>query len=87
MKLKTKQTNLPKKLKEFLKNARLIIAVHNNTDENYSIKSYEKDGEFAKDIKLANIDPETRRARMARMQEAEMEARLAGEKINYSGGQ
>ncbi len=47
------------KLKEFLKDARLIIAVHNNTDENYSIKSYEKDGEFAKDIKLANIDPET----------------------------
>lgn len=46
------------KLESYLKKVRLIIAVHNNTDENYSIKSYEKDGEFAADAKLVNINSE-----------------------------
>jgi hypothetical protein len=46
------------KLKEYLKNARLIIAVHNNTDENYSIKSYETGGEYAREIKHFNINTE-----------------------------
>lgn len=46
------------KLKDLLKNYRLIIAVHNNTDENYSIKSYETGGEFEKDAKLVNIKSE-----------------------------
>ena len=47
------------KLKGYLKNTKLIIAVHNNTDEKYSVKSYEKGGEFEKDAKLVNIDSET----------------------------
>ena len=55
-----KETNkFAAKLKDFLKNVRLVIAVHNNTDENYSIKSYEKDGEFEMDAKLVNINLET----------------------------
>ena len=55
-----RETNkFAERLKNFLKNFRLIIAVHNNTDENYSIKSYEKDGEFGMDAKLVNINLET----------------------------
>lgn len=46
------------KLKSILKNARLIIAVHNNTDENYSIKSYDTGGEFAGETKFINSDTE-----------------------------
>jgi len=54
-----KETNkFAAKLKDFLKNVRLVIAVHNNTDENYSIKSYEDGGEFEKDAKLVNIKSE-----------------------------
>jgi hypothetical protein len=45
------------KLKNSLKNVRLIIAVHNNTNENYSIKSYEKGGEYEKDAKIVNKEP------------------------------
>ncbi len=48
-----------KMLKGVLKNFRLIIAVHNNTDENYSIKSYETGEEFGKDAKLVNINSDT----------------------------
>lgn len=47
------------KLESFLKNARLIIAVHNNTDENYSITSYAAGGEFEKDAKLSSVNAET----------------------------
>lgn len=46
------------KLKSLLKNARLVIAVHNNTDENYSIKSYDTGGEFAGEIKFINSNAE-----------------------------
>lgn len=47
------------KLKSYLKNTKLIIAVHNNTDENYSVESYEKGGEFETDAKLVNINSKT----------------------------
>ena len=46
-------------LKGILKNFRLIIAVHNNTDEKYSIKSYEKGEELGKDAKLINTNLKT----------------------------
>jgi hypothetical protein len=45
-------------LKNFLKNAQLVIAVHNNSNENYSIKSYEASGEYDTDAKLVNLEPE-----------------------------
>jgi hypothetical protein len=45
-------------LKNFLKNARLVIAVHNNSNESYSIKSYENGGEYDSDAKLVNLEPE-----------------------------
>jgi hypothetical protein len=52
-----KETNkFATNIKEFLKNFRMVIAVHNNTDEKYTIKSYEKDGEYGKDVKLVNIN-------------------------------
>lgn len=44
------------KLKGFLKKAKLVVAVHNNTDENYSIKSYGESGELAADVKLVNVN-------------------------------
>lgn len=50
--------NFAQKLKDFIKNYRLIIAVHNNTNGNYSIESYKKDREFGKDAKLVNIKSE-----------------------------
>jgi hypothetical protein len=54
-----KETNkFATNVKNFLKNFQLIIAVHNNTDEKYTIKSYEKDGEYGKDVKLVNINTE-----------------------------
>ncbi len=43
-------------LEKYLKAAKLIIAVHNNTDGNYSIESYTPGGEFENDAKLANIN-------------------------------
>jgi hypothetical protein len=46
-------------LKGILKNFRLIIAVHNNTDEKYSIKSYEKGEDLGKDAKLVNTNLKT----------------------------
>jgi hypothetical protein len=52
-----KETNkFATNIKGFLKNFRMIIAVHNNTNEKYTIKSYEKDGEYGKDVKLVNIN-------------------------------
>jgi hypothetical protein len=45
-------------LKNFLKNVRLVIAVHNNSNENYSVKSYETGGEYDTDAKLVNLEPE-----------------------------
>ncbi len=55
-----KETNkFAAKLKNILKNYRLIVAVHNNTDENYSIKSYKTGEEFGSDAKLININSET----------------------------
>lgn len=53
---KTETNKFAVKLRGFLKNYRLIVAVHNNTDENYSIKSYEKDGEFGDEAKFVNIN-------------------------------
>lgn len=47
------------KLLSYVKNAKLVIALHNNSDENYSIKSYAGDGEFATDAKLVNISAGT----------------------------
>ncbi len=46
------------KLKNLLKNVRLIIALHNNNNENYSIKSYLTGGEYESDAKLVNINSE-----------------------------
>jgi hypothetical protein len=54
-----KETNkFAAKLKNLLKNVRLVIAVHNNSNENYSVKSYEAGGEYDTDVKLVNIKPE-----------------------------
>lgn len=55
---KNETTKFAEKLKDFLKNARLIIAVHNNTNENYSIESYQTGGEFEREVKLFNINTE-----------------------------
>lgn len=54
-----KTRKFAEKLESFLKNARLIIAVHNNTDENYSIASYAVGGEFEKDAKLSSVNAKT----------------------------
>lgn len=45
------------RLKSLLKDFRLIIAIHNNTDENYSLKSYENIEDLGKDIKFFNENP------------------------------
>lgn len=44
--------------KNYLRKLKIMIAVHNNTDEDYSIKSYEKGGEFETDAKLVYINPD-----------------------------
>lgn len=49
----TEVSNFANKLsKDYFQNTKLLIAVHNNTDGNYSIKSYEKGQEFGNDAKL-----------------------------------
>jgi hypothetical protein len=45
-------------LKNLLKNVRLVIAVHNNSNENYSVKNYETGGEYDVDAKLVNLVPD-----------------------------
>jgi hypothetical protein len=57
-KAKAETTKFAEKLKEYLKNVRLVIAVHNNTNENYSIESYQTGGEFESEVKLFNINSE-----------------------------
>jgi hypothetical protein len=36
-------------ISKFLADSKIIIALHNNTDEDYSLKSYEKGGKYEKD--------------------------------------
>ena len=43
--------------KDYLANAKLIITLHNNGNEGYSIKSYEKGGEFEGDAKSIFMNP------------------------------
>lgn len=47
-----------KLMDDYFKDLKLLIAVHNNTDENYSIKSYQKGGEYETDAKLVYVNPE-----------------------------
>jgi hypothetical protein len=54
-----KETNkFAAKLKNLLKDVRLVIAVHNNSNENYSVKSYQAGGEYDTDAKLVNLEPQ-----------------------------
>lgn len=55
---KTETSKFAGRLESFIKDARIIVALHNNTDENYSIKSYEKGEEFEKDAKLVGTKPQ-----------------------------
>jgi len=53
-------SNFANKLaKDYFQNSKLLVAVHNNTEGNYSIKSYEKGQEFGNDAKLVFINPNT----------------------------
>ena len=45
--------------KDYFQNSKLVIAVHNNTEGNLSIKSYEKGQEYGNDAKLVFINPNT----------------------------
>lgn len=49
--------NFAVQLKLLLKDFQLIIAMHNNTDENYSLKSYEDIDDLGKDVKFFNENP------------------------------
>lgn len=44
-------------ISKFFTNSEVIIAVHNNTDEQYSVKSYESGQEFEKDASQVYINP------------------------------
>lgn len=46
-----------KLIADFLKQTDVVIALHNNTNNQYSAKSYEKGGEFEKDAAQVFIDP------------------------------
>ncbi|MGI9055108.1 MAG: protein tyrosine phosphatase [Pyrinomonadaceae bacterium] len=45
-------------INDFLTDVKIIIAVHNNTDGNYSILSYEDGGEFEKDSAQVYVNPD-----------------------------
>ena len=49
---------LAKEIIERIKNAKIVIAVHNNTDVNYSIKSYLPGGDEAQNTANIHINPD-----------------------------